>query len=409
MLHKVNRIFNGSIAPYFMVDVSLKGLAALFIPLFAKFMGPEDLGLYVEWFAVYSVVSALICLGIPSYYLVVSIKKGKGAEIEAHLFKVFLEWSFLIVVASCIFGLFLNGQLFYVFAIILAAFSFFFIEFAVSNARLENDINFYALLQFFMFLSTVSIPFVAVLLTPTFDSRALAFVLSLSFVSLFCFVKMNRKIVRKRDVLVTSEVRVSVYKYGLPLVSIALFSWLKLGGDLQFLKSYGGYGVAGNMGLAFQILAVVSIAGASLNRAASVKLYSFIKNEDNDGWYKAVTKMSFLVAVLGIISYGLFYLIIHFWLSEYTLALKFYGPMMVGTVFYCAAQFWASRVIYKEKTYILTVCLIVSSLLHPIFSYVINLTFGYEFLGYSTLFSNIIFLVLLLCLCRKFCWSSSLP
>lgn len=403
MLYKVMSVFRGNIAPYFLVDIFLKGLAVLFIPFFAKLMGPEELGLYVEWFAVYNAFFALICLGIPSYYLVLSVKSLSFPEVEVHLFRIFLEWFFFAVVISFIIVCILNGDALYFSAVATAAFFFFFIELAVANARFENNLRFYALLQLLLFVSTVFLPFFAVFFAPTFSIRMLVFVLSLSAVSFFCFIKMHKKLLKKRDYLVTQEVRVRAYKYGLPLVSIALFSWLKIGGDLQFLKFYGGYDVAGNMGLAFQILAVVSIAGASLNRAASVKLYSLIKSEDDSGWYKTVIKMSVLVSVLGFISYFLFYMVVYFWLNEYFLALKFYGPMMIGTIFYCIAQFFASKVIYKEKTFLLTACLIFSSILHPAFSYIISQNFGYEFLGYSLLLSNIIFLVLLLCLSKRYC------
>ena len=59
-----------TILRFFASDVVAKGIAVLFIPVFSYFLGPTQLGLFSEWFALFNVFAAVVALGVPSFVLV---------------------------------------------------------------------------------------------------------------------------------------------------------------------------------------------------------------------------------------------------------------------------------------------------------------------------------------------------
>lgn len=377
-----------------MVDLLVKGLAVTTIPVFAYLLGTEELGRFAEWYSLYNILFAVISLGIPAYFLVLMGKGNKTDELDFQLLRVYCEWLLFVLIVLMLIGYYAETYWFEIITLFIASISFFAVEYMSSKYRFTVDVYKYSWLQMASTASTYIVPLLIVYIVATAEVRMIAMCVSLfllKIILLFLNLNLNLNLNVSGNVFAKQTLRFNTYSFGLPLVLMSLVSWLKLGGDIQYLKFYSGYDVVGNLAFAFQILSIVSIVAASLNRAATVDLYRMLESGAVSDWYNLIKKLTIVVAVIAVSSVVGLWIVTKFLLPDYQLAIQFFVPMVLGTVIYSLGQLLASKLLYSEESFKLTFALIVSSCLHPLVSFIILNYLDLSYLGFSYLLGNLLF------------------
>lgn len=375
-------------------DLFCKGLTILVMPIFAIKMGGDDFGKYAEWFSFYNIVFSLLSLGVPSFIIVRSSKKKFTLDSEYITLRVLLRWNLLILT---IFLLLL--YLAFDFSVInvlifISASGFVIIEYGNSKCRIGNDIDSYFKIQAMFVLFCTIIPSVLVFINSSYELRATLFSLGIAFTALYVFSKFKIGQVfldeekNKEQSSDFNSLGLDILKYGLPLVLIAGVGWLKNGLDLQLLKKFSGYEDVGSLAVASQLVSIITIVAASLNRASSTRMYSFLEKKQTKLWFRFVIKLSLLILMLSGAGAVVIYLSYDYILSDYTNLFGFYMPMLIGSILYIIGQFLSSMVMYNEKTVLFTLAISFSSLIHPIVGYFIIDNFGVKYITYSYIFSG---------------------
>lgn len=378
---------------FFFSDIVAKALSAAFIPLFAHFLGPAELGIFSEWFSLYNIGVAIVSIGMPSFILVLlSSAPDQEEELIEKTVSLFCVW-LLVVVPVCAGAFLFLNKFWYGLSIIIAAVSFAIVNYLEAILRFRGTIRRYFHLQLVSTTSTAVVPLFFVLITATGFSRALGYTLGVAILGLIILTNFMRNF---SLVKVDKAIKVEAFKFGVPIVLITGISWLKLGIDVQMLKEVSGYASSGLLFYSFQVISISSILAASLNRSSTPKFYKLLAANKLSKFTEFIFKISMIHIVLTIgvvvVSVG----IVVLFLKQFLQSIDIILPMAAGIVFYGVGQFVASLFLFYRKTYLLTLCIGSSSIMHPIVSYYIIENFGSSKIGYSYLVSNFIFLVLVI-------------
>jgi len=383
---------------FFASDIVAKGVSAALIPLYSYLLGAEELGQFSEWFSIYSGIVAVMSFGIPTYLLVLlsahaSEKHSIVEQTSSLLYEVYSVAVPLIVCLSM-----WKGKFFYGFTISIAAVSFSIVNYLESILRYDNKTKQYLILQIASTACTNVVPLVFVFFTASWLSRALGFTISVAALAV-AIVGMG--LVACKHVKIPSEFRSDAFKFGLPVVLISAISWLKLGIDVQLLKGYSGYKESGILFFSFQIISIVTILAASLNRASTTDFLRFLSAGEHGDFVKLFTKMMLLLSLMTMLVVIGTMMLTKTYLKEFDSSASLILPMAIGSVFYGAGQFISVFFLYHKKTYLLTLCIGLSSTLHPFISYYIIGELGWMRIGYSYLISHTLFLVMVLYTSKK--------
>ncbi len=196
--------------------------------------------------------------------------------------------------------------------------------------------------------------------------------------------------------------RYDAIKFGFPIVLVSAISWLKLGIDVQLLKNISGYKESGILFFSFQIISIISILAASLNRASTPDFLRILSNKDHGLLLRLILKMTFILTLFTIVIVAGSIILIKTYLIDFSSSVYLVLPMAIGTVLYGAAQFVAVIFLFNKKTYLLTLSIYASSLLHPLVSYYIIGRFGWLNIGYSYLISYALFFFMVVFLAQRF-------
>lgn len=383
------------IMSFFMSDIIAKGIAVIFLPIFAYFLGAKELGLFAEWFSSYNILLGLFSFGVSTYILVLlsSSKEERAQELKNQLLTFFIKWLILIVFIFIFYILIFNNNYLYFSSIAVVAIAFSFIQIYEALLRFYNKTNNYLLFQIFLTTTTSVIPLLCVLYNNSWESRALGVVISIVFLSLFSMFKIfkNFKFVNYEKVF-----RNETIKFGIPIFLISSVMWIKLLIDLKLLKLITSTESSGILFFTFQILSIISILSASLNRSSTPIFFKLISEHSDDLFLKLIIKLTLILIGFSFILICLVHLLLHFELSEYQESIDILYPMVLGVVFYSVGQFFSSKFLFFKKTYINALCIIFSSVIHPFLTYYIIKNFYWTNIGYSYLISNFIFFLTVL-------------
>lgn len=387
------------ILKFFISDVFAKGVAVLLLPIYSILMGPNQLGQFSEWFSAYNIVAAIISLGIPSYFLVLHGSKTNNSYIlSAQFLSFFKKW--LVIITPIILFIFtVFKSLLFAMSILVASVSFTYITYIEATLRAEEKIKHYFCLGIFLTLVTSVFPLIIVMISPIGASRSLGYsigVLMLAFVLAVFFSPSLPKINTSKSF------NKSTILFGLPIVLITGINWLKLSVDIQLLKGLNDYHDSGILFFTFQVVSIINIIAASLNRASTASFYELIAENKMDLFNKLIFKIILILASITFFMIFLISVAVNQFLPDFSEASYLLYPMSLGVIVYALGQFIASFFMFYEKTYILTLAILLSSLIHPFISYYIIQNIGWHALGYSYLISSVIFFALTVLFKSKF-------
>lgn len=378
---------------FFISDIIAKSIAVIFIPLFAFYMGPEELGLFGEWFSSYNILIALFSFGSSTYILVLLNSNSNIEGIKNQFLIDFLKWTFFIGSISILFVFLFKNELSYYLSIIIVAISFSFIQIYEALLRHNNQRKKYLFFQLFLSFMTSVVPFLFILYNSTWESRSIGLVISILIILIYSLVKIFNKFKCYRN---NNSVKKDFFMFGFPIFLISAVTWMKLLIDLKLLKSLNDLQSPGILFFSFQILSILSILSGSLNKSSTPTFFKlFYKNENKD-FLVLIFKLSLLVFLFSIVLILLINTLISYKLMEYRDALLIIYPMIIGNLFYSIGQFFSAKFLFFKKTYINAICLISSSIIHPFITYSIIKYFNWIYIGYSYLISSFVFFILVL-------------
>jgi len=388
-----------NIFSFFTADILAKGISAVLIPVYSYLMGPAELGLFSEWFTLYNSVVALVSFGIPTYLLVQLNAHPKDEdEVINTTATLFYEWQFIgIPVILLVFAI--NNKFLYGVTIIMAAVSFSIVNYLEAYLRFNNKLKQYIILQAASTSSTNIIPLIFVAVSASWWSRSLGVTISVIILAIIILTKILH---RYSYVKLTKTFRYDAMKFGFPVVLISVISWVKLGIDVQLLKGISGYKESGILFFSFQIISIVSILAASLNRASTPDFLRMLSAKNHRLFLSMFLKMTLVLTLFTLAVVAGSIILVKTFLPDFNSSVYLILPMAIGTIFYGAAQFISVVFLFDRKTYLLTLSIYASSLIHPLISYYIIGKYGWLNIGYSYLISYSLFLILVVFLTQKF-------
>lgn len=363
------------IASYVTVDIGCKAIAALSIPLFALYMSPSELGLFGEWFTIYNLFAIFIGMGISTYFIIIKNEKINKFDFAKEIRGSINVSVFLLAICLIVGFLFLDDKLLYVFACILAFMNNIF-QLRISDLRVNDELKMYSLYNFFFSLLTTLIPLFVVMNINTAQARVIAFVIAIFLlVSLplkWCialFYKGNKdlKHISKRFI-----------SYGWPIALIGIASWGKAGVDIQMLSKHLSVEEAGYYFFAFQIVSILLIFGATINRALMPELVKVL-NDNKNKFYMICSLVTLLLLFLAVSIFIVSSYFINSYSVEYTKSLDYLVPLLISGWLYVCANVLANKLLRFEKTIKISYSILVSSVTHVA---AVSFLFSYNLVGY---------------------------
>ncbi len=383
-----------TIMSFFISDIIAKSIAVIFIPLFAFYMGPKELGLFGEWFSSYNILLALFSFGSSTYILVLLNSNNNIEGIKNQFLIDFLKWIFFIGLISILFVFFFKNELSsYYYSIIIVAFSFSFIQIYEALLRHNNQRKKYLFFQLSLSFMTSIVPFLFVLYNSTWESRSIGLVMSILIILIYSVIKIFNKFKFDRN---NNSIKKDLIKFGFPIFLISTATWMKLLIDLKLLKSLNDLQAPGILFFSFQILSILSILSGSLNKSSTPTFFKLFSKNKNKDFLILISKLSLLIFLFSIVLILLINILISYKLMEYRDALVIIYPMVIANLFYSVGQFFSAKFLFFKKTYINATCLISSSIIHPFITYIIIKYFNWVYVGYSYIISSFIFFILVL-------------
>gem|GEM_PF-6472564 len=388
------------ILKFFGSDILAKSITVLSLPFFALLMGPNELGKFSEWFSIYNILVAIVSIGIPSYFLVLihSSQYSDESALTSQLLSFFLEWLLWIIPASLLF-FFLFYDLFYGCLTLCAAILFSIINYNESILRFNKNAKSYLWLQLSFAISTSLIPLGFVLINPVWSYRCWGYVLGLALVIMVVRIICPYKL---RVGHINTIFKIGLLQFGAPIVLITGINWLKLGIDLQLLKNIESYSSSGILFFCFQIISIINIIAASLNRSSTVLFYELLAQRSFRQFYFFIGKISLILIFVSVCVVVISDFIVRLYMPDYKMAIPILYPMALGIIFYGVGQFISAFFMFYQQSYFVSMAVFISSLSHPFISYWLINHFGWGTIGYSYLFSNCIFFCVVLLL-NLFC------
>lgn len=378
---------------FFISDIIAKSIAVIFIPLFAFYMGPKELGLFGEWFSSYNILLALFSFGSSTYILVLLNSNSDTEGIKNQFLIAFLKWIFFMGVISFLFVCFFKNGSSYSFSIIIVALSFSFIQIYEALLRYFNQRKKYLFFQLFLSILTSVIPFLFVLYNSLWEFRSLGLVIAIFIILIYSVIKIFNNFKFNTN---NNFIQKDLIKFGFPIFLISAITWMKLLVDLKLLKSFNDLQASGVLFFSFQVLSILSILSGSLNKSSTPTFFNLFSENKNKDFLIIISKLSFLIFLFSIVLIFLINILISYKLTEYEDALFIIYLMIIGNLFYSIGQFFSAKFLFFKKTYINAICLITSSIIHPFITYIIIKEFYWTYIGYSYLISNFIFFLLVL-------------
>jgi O-antigen/teichoic acid export membrane protein len=384
------------------VDLLLKSFSFLVIPIYAYVFTPAEMGLFSEWFSFYTLLFGLSFFGINSFVVVLSSKGITGSEVEPYFVRFLIKWWLLIL--SILLFLQIYLPYFYLegtfFILPIAAAAFCVIDYTSIKLRLTGSIKKYFFSQVIVFLLIHLLPLAVTIGSPSASVRIFTFTFSLlitALIMVFLFreIEFKAKRYQKGDNSSAISSR-RIREFGFPLVILAVGQWFKSGFDLQLLKAEVGYNLAGSLGVVIQLSSAILIFSAVLNRVYSINLYKLLSKNKTQDWIVLLLKLSFGTAI---VSAGLFISILlgfEVFLTEYNHINQLAVPIIISSLIYGIACYFSFILFYYEKSALFTGLQLVSALIHIPLSLHIVSRLGPENIGYSSLVSNSIFLIMVL-------------
>lgn len=387
---------------FVIVDLATKSFTFALIPFYAFLLSPAEMGIYSEWFSFYTLAFAISIFGLNSFIVVLKSKGFRDVSVEPVFTRFLIKWWLLLF---CLFFLIyyfdvtskLNDM---IMLLPIAAFSFCIIDYSSVKLRLKGSINLYAVAQIITLLFVHIFPALVILYSPSAEVRIFAFSFSLVctaslFIIIFKQINFNSNSDTKKTV--SDEMSYyRIFKYGFPFIILAIGQWFKVGFDLQVIKLNVGYELVGSLGVVLQLSTVILIASAIFNRIYSINLYKMIAKNEIKKWFFLIFKLSVITFIISLATLFLGVFISKELITDYEYIETLIYPVIFGAAVYSIANYVSSILYFYERTVLFTSLQAISALLHITLSLHIVSGIGPQYIGYSSLISNFVFMVLVL-------------
>ncbi len=372
-------------------DILSKGITASFIPLFAFYMGPSDLASFGSWFLVFTTVSLFSSFGSPSFF---SKKIIDNEDVKEELFFFFLLATITLSIFTLIcFSLKIDYTPF------LCSYFFVFFQLRLAVLRVNNNLSTYAKLNLAFSFSCSIFPLVAYLYFDDWLARIYLYI----FITILFGGNAIWSIIPFRHFYIRDKkfksFSINLIKFGLPLSLSGVIFSLRTLFDFLALEIKESDNLAASYFLTFQLISVVLLFGAILNRTLQPTVFKLIR----DGEQYITTLHGFsakiLAAIIPMLAFGwgfsLFY-------AEYESLNLFFVPMTIGAVVYIIAQLYSNVLLYNQRSSVLLWCSVWASLLHVLSSTTLIVFNLGDLLGLSSMFSSFFYLLYVFQLKKKF-------
>lgn len=381
-------------------DILAKAISVLGIFLFANIMGPEELGKFGEWFTYFNLFSIAISFGLPSYILLCASKK-RGRLKSVFTLSLFIN-AFALLFYFMLGYFFLSKE---VLSLILASAFFYNVFLLVQSVLMVagNAPRYFFMQSSYAFLG-IMLPVAVMYGFDSFESemRVIGFFFSTIIVFVFSLVIVRRLFsLRKVDFSRFSE----MLRFGLPLSLLAGVSWFKQGADIYLLSHFQSYELTGKFFFAFQVIGILTILGASLNKHFKLTFFGCLNRRDYGAWFRVILGLTGLMFLVYLTLCAAMFFLTNSFLVGYKESMQAVVVLGFGAIFYICAQFISSYYLFLKSTYFITVFSVITAVLHFACSYGLLFILETSSLEYSSLFSNLLFFFLMLgCVLLKLKW-----
>jgi len=386
--YKENKVKILKIFTYLFFDGLNKGLPFILMAFIALKLSPEQLGIYSTKTIIFVFLNAFIGMGLSSQ-LIVSLKKEKE-NIQTVILSILIVLLFNFLVIICIGiivefnGISMNKIEFY--SISIASLSFTVIQIQLSIYQAEFKARSFGLLNFILSILMSSCIYWFVIINDSQDGVWFYIALSYLLVAVFIFIKL---IINNHDF--SFQTLKKFYLLGVYQLPHLLSNWVKLGFDRLVLLKFLGASQLGIYSLYLQFGLIVSTILQSLNKYWSVYIIQILseKAERKTVRNKIIQFCFFSLLIATVIS-----------TISYFVVINYFPPLYEGDAylifiiaFAYAFQGWYFSIVniifYIEKTYLLNIASISSSIFHIMFSYYFIgiLGMGFEWVAVSLLLS----------------------
>ena len=382
-MQKLLTLFSESnVAKFSLIDLVIKFTALLFIPVFAFLLPPSELGRYGEWYSFYLLFFGTSSLALPTL-LVIRFTKNNDVSILNLFTNHFFKWNIIfspLILLICL----TTKNFFLIGTSYICALGYFYIDLYSSYFRVKRNINSYTWLQTINLISLSIVPAIFSFGFIEYEFR----VLSIIFPMFILIIVFNKIKAPKQKKIKAKDTFLSSFKFGFPIALLSALGFLKFGFDIQSIKNIDDFNLAGTLTLSFQIMSVITIAGAVITRNASPELYKLYSSSKRKEVLIAIFKYSLPILIISFIAVAFFSLAKGSFIKFQHLEI-FVIPMIISAVIYVISQLLMTLFFFQEKSYIVSLLNATGAIIHPFITTYFVSNQEYIYIGFSYLFSSI--------------------
>ena len=388
---------------YTLLQIINSGIPFLLLPILTRYLSPEDYGMISTYNAVFGVVSIFVGLsvagGVGVSFFHLSSEKLK--QYIGNAFNLLLMSSSIVFIVIMLLEPYLVEKFklpaiwFYI--AVLMAWMQMIIAVNLSLWRAQQKAKPFALYEISQTLFNVGLSlFLIVTLHYGWEGRVIG--LS-STIILFGLLSVLFIFKRGYAVLnISKETMRDILHFGIPLIPHQAALWVRFSVDILLITAIVGISQTGLYAIGLQFGMVIGVLSTAFNNAYMPHLYEKLKN-DEDEEKRSIVKFTY--------SYFAFMFVFAMMLSGFFVWLI---PFYLGDKFQGAAQyiFWLSLaysfqamylmvvnyIFYVQKTYLLSMVTVSTSIFHIVLSYILISNYGAIGAAYASVVSFFLTFVL---------------
>ncbi|MCK9225255.1 MAG: oligosaccharide flippase family protein [Candidatus Muirbacterium halophilum] len=402
-MNKITKnIFKGSII-FTIGQFSAKLLSFLLIPLYTRFLTPQDYGIAGYLIVISSFLAAILGFGISEFQIrELADLKEKLEKKQKFLFSINIFLLFFTFIFSLL--LFLAGDNIINFFNIKIPFSpYFIIIIWTIPFQILNQINIsYNLamkeynkctlkqLLLFLFINTFTIIFVCFLKLGALGK--ITGILSGNIFYFICFFPISLKRFKTPDLNLFKAHIFTSLSFGIPMVIHQIAMMIHTSMDRLILERFVSFSELGLYSFAYQIGMLLQAVTLSINRAIQPNYYELMKNKNSkfkkqqiNGIFKMWMLIIGSISALGILWIKeVIYLVIPFqYHNSYKVASIIFFSYFIGIFYF----YFSLPLFYYKKTKLIPFITLIATILNICLNIILIPQFGITGAAYATFFS----------------------
>ncbi len=280
---------------YAIIDIALKFIAYITIPIFASLMSPDEYGQYYLMLSYAAIISVFLNLNISAGTVLFKKRDGFIDTKVQYVTLIFGTLFFLLVIMMI--SVVVDINISFLMIVVFVAFFQALFNCILEKERAFENVNGYSIIKATMNLTTIAFSIVMIknFSGNKFILRSEGLIIAMSVTTIF-FIK--------RSIVKSEKKRLDALKkylgYSIPLIPFALSSTLLVYFDRIVLDMYRPQYELGLYSFSYNIALVVNMLALGLNKSLQPQIYYYLKVSDKDSIYLNLKRynIAFLLALV---------------------------------------------------------------------------------------------------------------